>query len=185
MWDRLGEEMGLSHSDMTTYGAEDMEELVSILQALDRANGVVDPWLAQGATWERVMGLKRRRLGKVASTDIPLGPGVLVLFDGDVPVFVGEGVGKRGLRGRIQQHRATGPDLSSSTLRASVAVDVLGVSRWTARQRPSVLPTDMIAEVNETVSELQVAWIECVAVDEARVLKRQLWSEYKPEYNIL
>jgi hypothetical protein len=184
-FERLAESMGLTHSDMTTYGAEDMEELISILQALDRANGAVDPWLREGGAWEQVMTLKRRRVKKIAPTDIPVDPGVVVFFDGSVPVFVGEGVGKRGLRGRMQQHRATGDNLSSSTLRASVAVDVLGVSRWTARQRPSVLPADMIDEVNEVLGEFDVAWLECASPEEASELKRRLWEEFKPEYNIL
>ncbi|MFE5670923.1 hypothetical protein ACFQ58_04845 [Agromyces sp. NPDC056523] len=184
-FDHLAAAMGLTHSDMTTYGAEDMQELISILGALDRADGVEEPWLVAGGAWERLMKVRRKRLGSVATASIPLGPGVLVLFDGSMPVFVGEAIGKRGLRGRIQQHRATGTNLSSSTLRASVAVDVLGVSRWTARQRPSVLPGDMIEEVNEVVAELRVGWIECATPDEARELKGELWAEYKPEYNIL
>jgi hypothetical protein len=184
-FERLAESMGLTHTDMTTYGAEDMEELISILQALDRANGVVDPWRREGGAWERMMTLKRRRVRKLAPTDVPVGPGVMVFFDGSVPVFVGEGVGKRGLRGRMQQHRATGDNLSSSTLRASVAVEVLGVSRWTARQRSSVLPSDMIEEVNEVLGEFEVAWLECDSPEVASELKRRLWEEYKPEYNIL
>ena len=146
---------GLTHSDMTTYGAEDMEELVSILDALDRANGVDphEPWEKSGSVWERVRTARRWRLGGVTAGEIPLAPGVLVVFDDDRPVFVGVGVGKRGLRGRIHQHRATGSDLSSSTLRASVAVEVLGVSRWTARQRPSVLLQSMVDEVNEIMAD--------------------------------
>jgi len=183
-FERMAEAAGLTQSDMQTYGAEDMEELIGILDAVDRADGV-DAWRSPGGAWERVMKLRRRRVGKMATTDIPLAPGVLVFFDGEIPVFVGEGVGKRGLRGRMQQHRATGTNLSSSTLRASVAVEVLGVSRWTARQRPSVLPIDMIEQVNETVAEFGVAWLACATPDEAHDLKRQLWAEYKPEYNIL
>ena len=184
-FERMAEAMGLTTSDMHTYGAEDMQELIDILDALDRASGITDPWLAPGGAWERLMSARRIRLGSLETTSIPLGPGALVLFDGSIPVFVGEGVGRRGLRGRIQEHRSTRPDLSSSTLRASVAVDLLGVSRWTARQRPSVLPADMIEEVNEAVADLDIAWIECASVDEARELRRQLWAEYKPEYNIL
>ena len=69
--------------------------------------------------------------------------------------------------------------------RASVAVEVLGVSRWTARQRPSPLPIDMIEEVDEVVAELRAVWLVCMTADEARGLKRRLWSEYKPAYNIL
>lgn len=184
-FDRMAEAMGLTQADMHTYGAEDMEELISILGALDRANGGVEPWLATGSTWEPVIALARTRLGGVVSSEIPLGPGVLVFFDADVPVFVGEGIGKRGIRGRLLQHRATGTDLSSSTLRASVAVEVLGVSRWTARQRPSVLLDSMVEEVNEVVAEFDVAWIECETAEAAHQLKQQLWAEYKPEYNIL
>lgn len=178
---------GLTHIDMTTYGAEDMEELVSILDALDRANGV-DPqegWEKPGGVWDRVRTTSRRRLGGVTAGEIPLAPGVLVVFDDDRPVFVGLGIGKRGLRGRVQQHRATGTDLSSSTLRASVAFEVLGVSRWTARQQPSVLLQSMVDEVNEVMADFDITWIECGSSDEANALKGDLWTEYKPEYNIL
>lgn len=184
-FDRIAETMGLTQADMHTYGAEDMEELISILRALDRADDDVEPWLVRGSAWEPVIALPRKRLGGVASREIPVGPGVVVFFDADVPVFVGEGIGKLGLRGRLRQHRATGSNLSSSTLRASVAVEVLGVSRWTARQRPSVLLASMIDEVNEVVAEFDVTWIECETAEAAHNLKQQLWTEYKPEYNII
>lgn len=121
----------------------------------------------------------------MAATDIPLEPGVLVFFDEEVPVFVGEAVGKRGLRGRMSAHRANGTNLSSSTLRASVAVEVLGVSRWTARQRPSVLLQSMVDDVNEVMADFEVGWLVCATPEEAHDLKRRLWSHYKPTYNIV
>ncbi|MRX44514.1 hypothetical protein [Agromyces kandeliae] len=184
-FDRMAEAMGLAQADMHTYGAEDMEELISILGALDRANGDMEPWLVRGSRWESVIALPRKRLGGLSSSEIPMSPGVLVFFDADVPVFVGEGTGRNGLRGRLRQHRATGSNLSSSTLRASVAVEVLGVSRWTARQRPGVLLDSMVEEVNEVVAEFEVAWIECETPEAAHELKHQLWMQYKPEHNIL
>ena len=183
-FDRMAEAMGLTRADMHTYGAEDMEELISIISALDRAAGRVEPWRITGSTWEPVIALQRRRVGGIDGSTVPLGPGVLVFFDADVPVFVGEGIGKRGLRGRLQQHRAAANNLSSSTLRASVAVEVLGISRWTARKRPSVLLDSMIEEVNSVVAEFEVAWIECSGVDEARALKRGLLAEFRPEFNL-
>lgn len=178
---------GPTHSDMTTYGAEDMEDLVSILDALDRAEGIDprEPWEPADGAWAGARAAPRRRLGDISADEVPLAPGVLVVFDDYRPVFVGVGVGKQGLRGRVQQHRATGTDLSSSTLRASVAVEVLRVSRWTARQRPSVLLQSMVDEVNEVMADFDVAWIECRTPEEAKGLKAELWSEYKPDYNIL
>ncbi|UOQ88038.1 hypothetical protein MUN74_12115 [Agromyces endophyticus] len=181
-----GRVYGLTDSDRHTYGAEDMQELVSILSALDRESGVEQdsPWRS-GRVWERAMTAPRRRMRGLLATGVPREPGVLVFFEDGRPVYVGTGAGKTGLRGRMRQHLATGTDLSSSTLRASVAVDVLGISRWTARQRPSVLLQSMVDEVNEVMAELEVAWIICSDADESRSLKDALWSEYKPEYNIL
>lgn len=43
-FERIAEAAGLTLSDMQTYGAEDMEELISILGAIDRADGTDDPW---------------------------------------------------------------------------------------------------------------------------------------------
>ena len=115
---------------------------------------------------------------------VPSGPGICVIFEGGEPVFVGKGVGREGLRGRLRAHRATDADLTRSTLRASVAVDLLGVSRWTARQRPGGLPEWAVASVNEFLAACEVAWIECDSAEGATDLKRGLLAEFRPEYNL-
>lgn len=180
-----GMDDGLTPDDMRTYGAEDMEELASILDALDGANGVeADEETRPGALWKRVERATRRPLRSLTDSTVPNGPGVCVIFHEGESVFVSKGVGKEGLRGRLRSHRATDADLSRSTLRASVAVELLGVSRWTARQRPAVLPEWAIESVNKYLAECEVAWIECDNAEEASELKRGLLREYRPEYNL-
>ncbi|MFF2496612.1 hypothetical protein [Agromyces sp. NPDC058064] len=177
---------GLSLSDMQMYGAEDMEELAMILEALDRANGVQTRVEANapGPAWAPLLRAPRRSMGALADAEVPSRPGVCAVFDMDEPVFLGKGTGQAGLRGRIRAHLATDADLSRSTLRASVAVDVLGVSRWTARQRPASLPDWAVASVNERLSEFHIAWVECSNADEASDLKRRMLTEFRPEYNM-
>lgn len=120
---------GLTNSDMTTYGAEDMEDLVSILGALDCVEGtdLREPWERAGGAWAGARTAPRRRLGDISADEVPSHRAC-----SSCSTIIGrsssEWAWKRGLRGRIQQHRATGTDLSSSTLRASVAVEVLRVS---------------------------------------------------------
>lgn len=174
---------GLSISDMQTYGAEDMEELVSILDALEGADrSLLEP--APDVAWKDLLAAPRHQLGKIEGADVPTSPGVCVVFDEGQPVFVSRGAGKEGLRGRIRTHRATDADLSRSTLRASVAVDLLGISRWTARQRPGVISEKFLDSVNEYLAACDVAWVECADADAARELKRRLLAEYVPEYNL-
>ena len=134
--------------------------------------------------WKELLGAPRQKLGKIEGTDVPISPGVCVIFDEDQPIFVGRGAGKEGLRGRIRAHRATDADLSRSTLRASVAVDILGISRWTARQRPGVISEKFLDSVNNYLAACDVAWVECADTDAARELKRRLLAEYVPEYNL-
>ncbi len=173
----------LTDADRHIYGAEDMQELVSILDALERVGG---PHQEPAATplWDRINRAHRSSLASLKDDEVPASPGVCVIFHDEEPVFVGSAVSARGLRGRLRDHRATDSDLSRSTLRASVAVDQLGVSRWTARQRPGVLPEWAIETVNEFVSECDVAWIECSGADEARALKHGLLAEFRPEFNL-
>ncbi|TFB71884.1 GIY-YIG nuclease family protein [Cryobacterium glaciale] len=104
--------------------------------------------------------------------------------DGE-PVYVGEAKGVQGLRGRLRAHLAIGTDLSRSTLRASVAVAQLGVTRAYARQRPSVMTDAEITLVNEWLTACELGWRECATGPAAHDLEVKLRSEWTPPLNIL
>lgn len=174
---------GYSLSDMQTYGAEDASDLETILDALDGGESQrrsAEP----GKAWKSILRAPRHALGALDLASVPTDPGVCVVFDGDEPVFVGRASGREGLRGRLRAHRATDTDLSRSALRASVAVDVLGISRWTARQRPSVISEKFIDPVNGYLADCVVAWVVCTDEPATRQLKSRLLAEYVPEYNL-
>jgi len=80
---------------------------------------------------------------------------------------------------------ATGIDLSRSTLRASVAVAELGVTRAHARRRPSVMTIAEIARVNEWLAGCELGWHECSSPVTAHELEVSLRSEWTPPLNIL
>jgi len=87
------------------------------------------------------------------------------------------------LRQRLGTHLRTSPDLSRSTLRATVAERELGVSRATARARPSVITPDQVALVNRWISECDIAWITCPSAVAADELERLLRRERMPILN--
>lgn len=172
-------------SDMQVYGAEDAQELCSILGALDRALGVEDDLSEdRGPDWARLMGQRSWDVEELAVLDIPTSPGVHVWSHDDEPVFVGVAFGAKGLRGRIRDHLATGPDLSRSTFRASVAAELLRIDRETARSRPPTLRPVQLSVVNEWVRECEIRWVECAAPAEAQSLKFRLREAWLPRLNI-
>ena len=85
--------------------------------------------------WQEIRGVSRVPVRALSPSEFPTSPGVCVWFHGDEPIYIGEAGGALGLRQRLKDHLATGPDLSRSTLRATVAVAELGVDRNTARAR--------------------------------------------------
>ena len=90
-----------------------------------------------GPQWSIVLGLSRTPRQVPKPSVVPLSVGVYVWFHEDAPVYIGEAEGSSGLRGRLSTHFNNSPDMSRSTLRASVAVAQLGLDRKIARSRPS------------------------------------------------
>ena len=136
-----------------------------------------------GIRWQQARSISRRSPGSIGRGGIPTDPGVYIWFKNDEPIYVGEARGKKGLRGRIRSHRATDADLSRSTLRASVAVDQLGVERTYARQRPSVMTKEQIVAVNEWLAGCEIGWIVCSSEKEAHELEVSLRDEWLPPLN--
>lgn len=112
---------------------------------------------------------------------IPTAPGVYAWFRNDACVYVGTA---RNLRTRLSSHRATSLDLSRSTLRASVAVYELGVTRSYARSRPSVMTAEQVAVVNRWFDAAAVAWVECPTAEMAADLERRLLRTRVPHLNL-
>ena len=131
------------------------------------------------------MKIARYQSRSIPRGGIPATPGVYIWFrDGD-PIYVGEAKGAQGLRGRLRAHLATGSDLSRSTLRASVAVAELGITRSRARQRPGVLSPTEIAHTNDWLTGCELGWLECSTSAEAHALEINLRKEWTPPLNIL
>ncbi|MET4638148.1 hypothetical protein ABIE24_001372 [Mycetocola sp. 2940] len=172
-------------ADMQAYGADDAEGHSSILNAIDRALGVEDERSeSRGPEWARMMKQRSWDVDDITAPDIPTAPGVHVWSHDGEPVFVGEAVGTKGLRGRIREHLATGPDLSRSTFRASVAVDLLRIDRETARSRLTVLRPVQISVVNDWIRECELTWLECGSPATAQSLKFRMREEWLPRLNI-
>jgi transposase InsO family protein len=139
----------------------------------------------QGPYWARAVEVSRHHPRAIAARDIPASPGVYIWFRDGEPIYVGEAKGAKGLKGRVRAHLATGIDLSRSTLRASVAVAELGVTRAFARQRPSVMTADQITHVNDWLSGCELGWHERATPASAHELEVNLRNEWTPPLNIL
>ena len=96
---------------------------------------------------------------------------------------MGEAKGAERLRGRLRAHLRTRVDLSRSTLRASVAVQLLGVARSTARKRPSVMTPERVAAVNQWLRACELAWVVCQDAAAAHHLESTLRIEWLPPLN--
>lgn len=141
---------------------------------------------SMGVQWKRALNLAVPQPLPVPPTSIPLAPGVYIWFRDGYPLYVGRAIGKKGgLRQRLRAHLAQGPDLSRSTLRASVAVSQINVSRSIARRRPSIMTAQQIALVNEWIAECELGWIACDTRPEALILEKNLRDEWLPELNLV
>jgi hypothetical protein len=136
-----------------------------------------------GPSWQRALSATRHSASSLERQSIPASPGVYIWFQGNGPVYIGEAKGKQGLRQRLGAHLATTVDLSRSTLRASVAVAQLGLSRKVARQRPTVVTESQVALVNEWLASCEIGWIECESAASAHTLESLLRAEWLPPLN--
>lgn len=144
------------------------------------ADGCEDgPGWAAARELPRIPASELRR----SRTRIPTARGVYVWFRDGEPVYVGEAKGRAGLRSRLSAHLATSQDLSRSTLRASVAVQLLGVTRSDARARPCRLDPADIAVVSDWLGQCEVGWFECPTAESARALETRLRAEWLPPLN--
>jgi GIY-YIG catalytic domain len=132
--------------------------------------------------WEALLGAKRHPNTELESSDIPRSPGVYAWFQNDVCVYVGKA---SDLRSRLGKHRSSSLDLSRSTLRATVAVHELGVTRQHARQRPSVMTAEEIAVVSAWFAKASLTWVECADAEAADRLERSLRADWMPELNLI
>uniref|UniRef100_UPI003F490F93 GIY-YIG nuclease family protein n=1 Tax=Paenarthrobacter ureafaciens TaxID=37931 RepID=UPI003F490F93 len=140
---------------------------------------------SMGVQWKRALNLAEPLPLPVTQSGIPVAPGVYIWFRDGYPIYVGRAIGKKGLRQRLRAHLAQGPDLSRSTLRASVAVSQINVSRSIARRRPSIMTAQQIALVNDWIAECQLGWIACDTRPEALILEKNLRDEWLPELNLV
>ncbi len=138
-----------------------------------------------GENWSRALAVPRFESRLLSSASIPTSRGIYIWFHEGKPVYIGEAKGKRGLRQRLGAHRATTTDLSRSTLRASVAVAQLGVTRQVARQRPSAMTVSQVSVVNDWLGGCEIGWIECASASEAHALETALRAEWLPPLNRL
>jgi len=130
--------------------------------------------------WGQIDQAPRRTATDLRPADIPREPGVYVWFRDEQCMYVGKA---SSLRQRLSTHLRMSPDLSRSTLRATVAERELGVSRATARARPSVMTPAQVAVVNRWIAECDVAWITCSSPLAADELERHLRRERMPVLN--
>lgn len=133
-------------------------------------------------TWTDVEDLVRRAVETTSVSSIPRAPGVYFWFRNDECVYVGMA---SSLRQRLGTHLRSTVDLSRSTLRASVAVQELGITRHTARQRPSVMTAEEVEVVNRWLRGCELTWIECDSRNAADELERALRAEHLPRLNRL
>lgn len=131
--------------------------------------------------WKTVLTATRHANATLSNGMIPTSAGVYVWFQDDECVYVGKA---SNLRSRLGKHRSDSLDLSRSTLRASVAVKELGVTRKHARQRPSVMTADEIAAITAWFAKAKLSWVECDDPDAADALERTLRAAWMPPLNL-
>lgn len=135
----------------------------------------------QAIDWVEVVAAPRHANASLRRGEIPFSPGVYAWFKGSECVYLGVATN---LRRRLSAHRGQSADLSRSTLRASVAVMLVGVTRAQARSRPSVMNSAQITAVNAWFDEAEVAWLETATADDARDAEHHLLGRWLPSLNL-
>lgn len=138
-----------------------------------------------GERWDSALRKVVSQALPIDSGGVPAEPGIYIWFRDGKPIYVGKARGAEGLRQRLRAHFSSSPDLSRSTLRASVAVAQLGVSRSVARQRPSVMTPEQVAVVNQWLAGCEVGWIVCDSAIAASHLEEELRGEWLPLLNLV
>lgn len=112
--------------------------------------------------------------------DLPEVPGLVAWFREGECVYIGI---SGNLKQRIREHTSATPDLSRSTLRSWVAVELLGLSRERTRQRPSVITHEQAVAVAAWLSGCEVGWKVTERRADAARLKEDLLKEARPRFN--
>ena len=133
--------------------------------------------------WAQLLAAPRIRARDLRRPAIPDEPGVHAWFHDAECVYVG--LAGTSLRDRLATHLAITTDLSSSTLRATVALHELGVTREVARSRPPVLTVAQVAIVNEWLAGCEVSWLTQPTREEATEVKRRLRAARLPRFNLV
>jgi hypothetical protein len=124
--------------------------------------------------------LPRLLASAVEKRAIPESPGVYAWYRLADPIYGGKASGIGGLRDRLGKHLGNGLDLSRSSLRRNVAEHLLEIPTSVTRQRPSVMTTGQVAEINAWVGELSVTWLVLPTSKDAIVFERELLAEWMP-----
>ena len=132
--------------------------------------------------WASLLSQPRHANRDLVGVTIPKAPGVYAWFQKGECVYVGMA---SSLRQRLGTHRRTTLDLSRSTLRATVAVTELGVTRQHARSRPSVMTVEQIGVVNGWFERAEVSWVVCDSKEAADALERTLRAVWMPPLNLM
>lgn len=138
--------------------------------------------MSTSSEWAALFSATRLATASLSSGEIPRSPGVYAWFQDGECVYVGKA---RNLRARLGTHLSSSLDLSRSTLRASVAVKTLGVTRKHARSRPTVMTPEQIAVVSEWFATAEISWLECETREEANALERRLLASRMPALNLI
>jgi hypothetical protein len=133
-----------------------------------------------GPAWTRMNDLPRRPASTTSVRSIPSAPGVYAWYETGIPIYAGKASGRGGLRERLGKHLGTGVDLSRSSLRRNVAEHLLEIPTALSRQRPSVMTTDQVAEINSWIHGLALAWLILPSPVEAIEFERELLGEWMP-----
>lgn len=124
--------------------------------------------------------MPRVRVPDIELRSVPDMPGVYAWFKSSEPIYAGKASGSGGLRERVGKHLGIGTDLSRSSLRRNVAEHVLGVPTSVSRQRPSVMTSDQVSQINEWIRELEVTWLVFPTPGEAVAFEREVLREWMP-----
>jgi len=116
----------------------------------------------------------------VRADGIPNAPGVYAFYREGDRVYVGRAIANGGLRKRlVGMHLLTGADVSWSAFRRNVA-EAQGVPTSVTRVHADTLTVDQLDMLNDWDAGCEVAWTECLTVEEAKALEVSLKADFKP-----
>lgn len=137
--------------------------------------------MAQRALWQRMNAQPRSAAASLKGKDVPKRPGVYAWYREGQAIYSGRALGADGLNGRIWKcHLKAGADLSRSSFRRNVCVELGIAPTSTTTIRPTLMTAADIEPVNRWIRECEVAWIECESSAEAEAVEKALHAEWLP-----